>query len=303
MEKEKFMKKTGVVAGIAFICCVLWGSAFPCVKIGYKMFHIDVRDVGSEILFAGCRFVLAGILAILIACIWNKKLVVPKLNVLPHIVVLGFLQTTIQYVFFYIGLSNTTGVKASIITSLNVFFSILIAHFAYKTEKITLQKLCGCLLGFGGVVLINMSNGSINGSITIMGEGFIAIAALSYSFSSLFIKNLSKKENTLVLTGYQFVFGGIILLVIGTVIGGKLTYISSGGLLLLLYLSFLSAVAFTLWGYLLKYNPLGKVSVFGFLNPICGVLLSTVLLGEHAFTLSGMAALALVCIGIYIVNK
>lgn len=301
--KEDIMKRTEVVAGIAFICCALWGSAFPCVKIGYKLFQIQGKDVGAQMLFAGCRFVLAGILALFIACILNKKFVVPKTAMLPQIALLGFVQTTIQYVFFYIGLSHTTGVKASIITSLNVFFSILMAHFVYKNDKITLKKLLGCILGFGGVVLINMSSGDIGGGVSVIGEGFIAIAALSYAVASVYIKYLTKEGDTLVITGYQFLIGGVLLLLIGLLYGGRLPYISGEGLLMLLYLSFLSAVAFTLWGYLLKYNPVGRVAVFGFLNPVCGVLLSSLLLGEQAFTIEGMAALVLVCIGIFIVNR
>ncbi len=74
---------------------------------------------------------------------------------------------------------------------------------------------------------------------------------------------------------------------------------------LLLYLGFLSAVAYTLWGVLLKYNPVSRVTVFGFMNPVFGVILSAILLGEkgQAFNGSTLAALVLVCMGIYVVNR
>lgn len=72
----------------------------------------------------------------------------------------------------------------------------------------------------------------------------------------------------------------------------------------LLYLSFLSAAAYTIWGILLKYNPVSRVAVYGFSNPVIGVFLSAMLLGEagQAFTLKNVGALALVCAGILVVN-
>ena len=63
--KESTMRKTWVVCLLAMICCLLWGSAFPCIKVGYKLFQVDSTDTAAQILFAGCRFTLAGVLVIL----------------------------------------------------------------------------------------------------------------------------------------------------------------------------------------------------------------------------------------------
>ena len=73
----------------------------------------------------------------------------------------------------------------------------------------------------------------------------------------------------------------------------------------LLYMGFISAGAYTLWGILLKYNPVSRVSILGFMNPVMGVLLSAVFLGENneAFSLTGLTSLLLVAAGIIIVNS
>ena len=72
---------------------------------------------------------------------------------------------------------------------------------------------------------------------------------------------------------------------------------------MLLYLAMVSAVAYSLWGMLLKYNPISKVAVFGFMNPVFGVILSALLLQEaDSLGVMCIAALGLVCVGIYIVN-
>ena len=74
---------------------------------------------------------------------------------------------------------------------------------------------------------------------------------------------------------------------------------------MLIYLALVSAVAYSLWGMLLKYNPISRVAVFGFMNPVFGVILSAWLLREGAQSLGpvSLVSLVLVCAGIYIVNK
>ena len=107
----------------------------------------------------------------------------------------------------------------------------------------------------------------------------------------------------MVLSGYQFVIGGIIMIVCGLTFGGRLSQVSVGGIAMLLYLAMVSAGAYSLWGILLNYNPVSKVAVFGFMNPVFGVILSAILLEEtDSLGLMCVLSLLLVCVGIYIVN-
>ena len=87
--------------------------------------------------------------------------------------------------------------------------------------------------------------------------------------------------------------------------GGHLEHVTAGGAVLIFYLAMVSAVAYTLWSVLLAYNDVSKVAIFGFVNPLCSVILSAVLLGEvqQAFNAGSLVALLLVCAGIYIVNR
>ena len=118
------------------------------------------------------------------------------------------------------------------------------------------------------------------------------------------MKIFSKDENPVALSGWQFLIGGLIMMLCGYAAGGRLTVWTGKGVLLLLYMAMISAVAYSLWSILLKYNPVSKVAVFGFMNPVCGVILSAVLLGETgSLSVMSVAALVLVCMGIYIVNR
>ena len=71
--KKEFMSKTIVVCCGALICCILWGSAFPCIKIGYGIMNISGDDIPGQILYAGCRFTLAGIMAIIFGSLIQKR--------------------------------------------------------------------------------------------------------------------------------------------------------------------------------------------------------------------------------------
>lgn len=202
-KKERVLKKTWVVCLLAMICCLLWGSAFPCVKVGYRLFGIGGVDTAAQILFAGIRFTLAGVLVIVIGSLMSGKFLRPDRAALPKIGKVCLLQTVVQYIFFYVGLAHTTGVRGAIVEASNVDMRF-----------------------------------------NLFGDGFVFISAFAYALSSVLIKRYSESE-----------------------------------------------------------NPVSKVTVFGFSNPVFGVLLSALVLGEgSAFGWRGAIALVLVSVGIFVVN-
>lgn len=304
-EKETFLTKNSIVCLLALLCCFLWGSAFPCIKIGYQLFEIGAGDTWSQILFAGIRFTLAGILVVCVCSLKERKLLAPKKTSWGMVFKISMCQTAVQYVFFYVGLAHTTGVKGSIMEGANVFMAVLLASLVYHQESLTPLKGFGCLIGFAGVVLVNLGGGGLGGGIALNGEGFLLIACLSYAFSSVLIKIYSRRENPVVLSGYQFILGGLIMTVAGIAFGGSISGVSFQGYVLLLYMALISAVAYSVWSVLLKYNSVSKVAVFGFTTPIFGVVLSAAFLHENSSLpwLQSLSALALVCAGIYIVNR
>ena len=300
-QKVNTLNKTWVICILASICCLLWGSAFPCIKIGYKIFRISSDDSTTQILFAGLRFILAGIITIIFGSISNKKLLVPSKKSIPKIIILSIFQTILQYLFFYIGLAHTSGTKASVINSSGVFLCIFITGAVFRLEKIRINDIVGSLIGFSGVILINMNG--LSSDITLIGDGFIFLCSLSYAFSSVCMKKFSSEFNPVMMSGYQFLFGGIVMTAIGIITGGKIETVTSNGILMLVYLAFVSGTAYSLWAVLLKNNPVSKVAVFGFFNPVFGVILSAILLHENEqFGIKGLISLVLVCIGIIIVN-
>jgi len=302
-QKQNILTKTGIVALLACVCCILWGSAIPVIKTGYRFLHVDSSDIASQIVFAGVRFTLAGILVLIFASIREKKVMIPDKEILKYAVPVCLAQTVGQYFFFYIGVANTSGVKGGIITGLGNFIAILLSCLVFRNERMTRRKIAGCVLGFAGVVVINLLGNSLDMGFKLIGEGFVLIAQLSYGISTVLINLFSRKVSPVVLSGTQFTMGGIVLTLIGLGMGGHLENVTTG-VVIIFYLAMVSAVAYTLWSVLLAWNDVSKVAIFGFVNPLCGVILSALILGEvkQAFNVGSLAALILVCAGIYIVN-
>jgi drug/metabolite transporter (DMT)-like permease len=300
--KDFFTNKKYIVLS-AIICTLLWGSAYPSIKIGYKLFNIAPEDIYSKFVFAGYRFLLAGLMVLISAFILNKSIKINISSDLPRLLLLGLVQTSIQYIFFYIGLAHTSGVKGSIMNSTTAFFGVLFAHFIYKNDKVTLGKTLGCIIGFIGVIVVNFSSNLLSFDFNFYGDGFVCISAILLAATSIYGKKLCNTINSVLVTGYQLFFGGIILTVLGLLKGGAISDFTFSSASLLLYLGLLSAAAFTLWGLLMKYNKVGKISVYNFLTPVFGVVLSGIFLNEKILEIKNLIAMILVCIGIYIVNR
>lgn len=299
--KDKIFTNTFFVTAAAILCCALWGSATPFIKIGYELI-LPAKDTPSIILFAGTRFTLAGIITILIYSIARRKFLYPKKENISRIAVVSAFQTVIQYVFFYIGLANTTGVKGTVASGTNVFFAILIAGYIFRLEKVTLKKILACIIGFAGMVAVNLNGLDLNMNFT--GDAFVIFAAVAYAISSVLIKKFSSYEDPVVISGYQFFAGGIVMIIIGLICGGNIEVTGLRAAAVLLYLAILSAVAYALWGVLLKYNPVSKVTVYSFMISVFGVLFSTMLLEENSNVpiVNLIVAIILVSTGVIMLN-
>ncbi|WP_431098773.1 DMT family transporter [Polaromonas aquatica] len=303
MNSSTFFTQRKVVFLLASLCCLLWGSAYPAIKNGYALFHIAADDIPSKLVFAGWRFVFAGLVLLVFALLSKKPVFELDRRTFGQVTLVGLTQTSLQYVFFYIGLAYATGVKSSIMNATGTFFSVLLAHYIYKNDRLSFNKVLGCVAGFAGVMVVNFSEGLLAFDFTLLGEGFVVIAAFVLSAASIYGKKVSQRVDSVVLTGWQLAIGGLALLLIGVATGGTLTGFTLQSTLLMVYLVVLSSAAFSLWTILLKYNRVSMITVFNFMIPIFGTLLSAVFLDERFLEWKNGLALLLVCYGIWLVTK
>ena len=303
-KKQSVFSNTLVMTLIALLCCALWGSATPAIKTGYKL--LEVSGVASIMLFAGVRFFLAGVLTVIIFSIGERKVLIPKKENVPRILAVSAFQTVIQYIFFYLGLAYTSGVKGTVASGSGAFFAVLIASLIFRQEKLTVKKISACVIGFVGIVIMNFDGLSLTGdALDLMGVCFVLLSTVSSSFSSVLTKKYSAYESPVVISGYQFMIGGIFMAAVGLAFGGKMYMGSVGGILDLVYLAFLSAIAYSLWGILLKHNPVSRVTVFNFMTPIFGVLLTLIFLPDEPSNVTPLGlviTLILISTGILLLN-
>jgi len=303
-KKQTIFQNPIILTLIALLCCALWGSATPAIKTGYRL--LAVEGVSSIMLFAGIRFFMAGIFTVIIFSIARRRLLIPKKENIGRILTVASVQTVIQYVFFYLGLAYTSGVKGTIASGSGAFFAVLIASLIFKQEKLTLKKIVACAVGFLGIVLINLNGLTFSSDpLDLMGVAFVLLSAIALSFSSVLIKKYSAYEDPVTISGYQFIVGGFFMIMIGLVFGGKVDFSNLFGVLDLVYLALLSAVAYSLWGILLKHNPVSKVTVFNFTTPVFGVLLTMLFLpGESSSVniINLIITLVLISFGILLLN-
>jgi len=295
-----------VVFLLALFCCLLWGSSYPAIKGGYVLFDIAAADVPSKLVFAGWRFLLAGAILLVYAVASGQRLGGISRRGLAQIALLGLSQTTLQYVFFYVGLANTTGVKSSIMNATGTFFSVLLAHFIYHNDRLSFNKVAGCAVGFVGVMVVNFGigwGGLLSFDFTLLGEGFVIIAALVLAVASIYGKRISQGIDPIVMTGLQLLIGGAALLAGGYATGGQLSGFTPASTALLAYMAVLSSLAISIWSLLLKYNRVSMITAFNFMVPVFGVALSALFLDESILEWRYGAALALVCWGIWLVTK
>lgn len=287
---------------LAVFCNCLWGSAFPFIKMGYRLFTIDSADTPSILCFAGVRFMLGSFLVLLGCLAVERRLpAMPKGKVLAECCALGLWQTTAQYAFYYSAVALLTGAFGGILNSTQSFLGVIFAHFLYgKADRLTPAKALGCAVGFGGVLVATLGN---HGGGSSWGVFCMMAATVIFTLAGPWNKALTKKADSFAVCFINLFIGGLALLLLGLALGGRLRAPSVAGICVLLYLSFICGAGYVIWALLMKNNPVSRISVFGLVNPVVNVLLSAALNGEPLWEPQYLAALVLVCSGIYLVNK
>ncbi len=287
---------------LAALCNVLWGSAFPFIKMGYRLFVIDAADTPSILCFAGVRFMMGSVLVWLFGSLLQRRpLPMPRGKVLAECCALGLWQTATQYFFYYSAVAQLTGSFGGILNSTQSFMGVILAHFLYgAADRLTGRKALGCALGFGGVLVATLGN---HGGGSAWGITAMLTASAVFAVAGPWNKAVTQKADSFSVCCLNLGAGGLALAVLGFAMGGTLSPQSPAAVPVLLYLAFISGAGYVLWALLMKNNPVSRISVFGLLIPVINTLLSALLNAEPLFEWNYLAALVLVCGGIFLVNK
>lgn len=282
---------------------MLWGSSYPFLKLSYQSLQIGSTETYEQLLFAGYRFTLAGLLIMAYMLVRRERLGYrPASGML--LIRIALLQTVLQYTFFYAGMSLSEGIVGSVIAGTISFFQISLAHILYPDDRLDRTKLLGLLVGFAGLLVLGLSNqGSSRSWIFSYGELLLIASAFFSACANLISRKGAGVYSVSYLNGWQMLIGGITLIAVPAWRVGLAPFAFDWrSSLMLLHLAVVSAVGFMLWNNVMKYNNVGSVSMYLFLIPVFGVAQSALLLSEKLHA-SVLAALLMVCLGIVIVNR
>ena len=300
MKKDNILKKTWVMVLLASLCQALWGVVFPVIKKSYELFSIS--GVGSTLLFASIRFMIAGVILLLLDTFMEKRFPVLDKKGYASVFMLGTIQTGLAYAFQYIAMISASSINCSILNGTGVIFSTIIAHFISKDDKMNGRKFLGGVLGFIGVLVCFLWGGKLEG-FSLKGEGLMLLSILTFVTGTNLSRIVTTGIKSVVVSGYNLLVGGMELFVLALILGGRIGNGGLYGIMCLVFLSLTSCVCLYLWTALSSANSVSKVAVFQCINPITGAIAASLLLGENVFQPKYIVSVLLVVISIIIITR
>ena len=189
---------------LASLCQALWGVVFPVIKKSYELFSIS--DVGSTLLFASIRFMIAGVILLLLDTFMEKRFPVLDKKGYASVFMLGTIQTGLAYAFQYIAMISASSINCSILNGTGVIFSTIIAHFISKDDKMNGRKALGGVLGFIGVLVCFLWGGKLEG-FSLKGEGLMLLSILTFVTGTNLSRIVTTGIKSVVVSGYNLLVG------------------------------------------------------------------------------------------------
>jgi drug/metabolite transporter (DMT)-like permease len=271
----------------AIIACLLWSTAYAGIKLGLEFetpFH-----------FAGVRFIIAGLMILPFTVRPSAYLTMIKNN-WKVVAWVTTLQIVINYSLFYQGLNLVPGALGAVIYGAQPLIIAVVAAVLNKDDKLTRKKIITIVFGISGVVFMSVGRQAFKfgTGLEIIGVILLLTGNIATAASNVIISLKSKAINPFVLSSSSLFLGGVILYLISIPTETRpLGVLPLRYWMILLWLSFMAASAFSIW-YKLLQRPGVKVSELNFwkfINPVTGAVLSWFLIpGEKPewLTITGM---------------
>jgi len=286
----------------AIVACLLWSTAYAGIKLGLQY--------DTPLHFAGIRFIISGlmILPFTVKPSAYIKMVKEHWKVVALVLVL---QTLINYTLFYIGLDLVPGSLGAVIVGSQPLVTAVVAAMMHEEDKLTGHKIITIIFGISGVILISAGRQAfrLGTAAEFLGVIMILLANIATATSNVVVSLKSKGINPYVLSSATLGTGGIILYLVSFAVETPLGVAKPPEYWIdLLWLSFMSAFAFSIW-YMLLQRPGVKVSelnLWKFLIPAVGAILSWLLVpGENPelLTITGMIIITSSLILFFLTSK
>lgn len=282
----------------ALLVMLLWGTLFPVVKLGYSAYNIVAT--GDILYFAGVRFTICGAFICLYTFITDKESFKAAMPSLVPILLSGLFAIILHYGFTYSALQLTDSSKTAILKQVGVLFYVCFSSLFFKEDKLTVKKLIGVFMGFAGIIAINASSDGISFNI---GDVLIIAASFCTVFSNVISKKVFHTVKPITSTGISQLFGGVVLLIIGKLLGGGMSFAFNQSVFIMGYICIASIFSYCIWFTVVKNGELSKLFIIKFAEPVFACVFGAMILGENIFTVQYLIAFLLISGGIYISNR
>ncbi|MGJ8657974.1 MAG: DMT family transporter [Akkermansiaceae bacterium] len=286
----------------SLICALLFGSAFPAIKTVYADWGSRGLEVGifAIWLFAGVRFIIAGIGLL---CAARQPFVELKNTPWRLLLLFTLGQTTLQYIFFYLGVYVSSGSLAALLAGSGSFWWMMLAPLIVKSPWPTRIQWAAVIFGFLGVAISVYSPGS-GASNPILGAVFILTSTLFGAIGIIIFGKIKPTMGSKAGSGFALLFGGIILFLLGSPAISELPQLFNTKIIYLtLWLAFVSAMGFALWNHLSTIYPVSLLASYRFLIPLCGVIESLIILKSESPGLGLLIGGPMILISIYVAQR
>jgi drug/metabolite transporter (DMT)-like permease len=229
---------------------------------------------------------------------------ITKAKDLIYVAFCAIFGVALNMIMFFEGLALTSPVNASLIMVTTPILVVLISYII-KTERITISKVAGIIIGGIGAALLIINKSSPTAEGSLLGDVFILINAASYSVYLVLVKKLMKTYHPITVTLYAFIFGLLIVAPFGldkflqtnwSLLSPNLWF---AAVFLVLGTTFLTYV---LNAVSLKYVPSSVVSGYIYLQPFLGTLIA-VLSGKYSLQAYQIIYGIFILLGVYLTTK
>jgi len=289
------MDKPNIRAYLAWIAiCILWGTTYLFIRIGVETI--------PPMLFAGFRWLIAGIILISILKLSGKQL--PKKEDLIHIAIIGIALLGLGNGLVVVGEQYIESGLAALLITTVPFWMVGVESFLPKGPKLNWMTISGLIIGslgvgliFGGDLKYIFETKYLIGVLSILG------AVVAWSLGSVYSKYKKVSVHPLMSASVQMLMAGTIQILLGASLGEFVgLHFTQSGLLSLAYLVvFGSIFGYGSYIYAIEHLPLSLVSTYAYVNPIIALFLGWIFLNEQLSIFTLLAAVVII-LGVFLVK-
>ena len=255
------------------VVCVFWGSTYLAIKVG-------VTEL-PPFLFAGLRFLVAGLVLLVLARALRDPL--PKKGDWGTLAIVGLLLLAGGNAFVvwseqYVG----SGIASIFVVTVAMWTALFDAVIPGGQSDLNWRIIAGLLLGFLGTLLLVGATPAEILAADKRGPIALTIASASWSLGSVYAKRHPTKASPYMGAAFQMIVGGGSVALVGTLLGEWPSWqLSTRGIGAIAYLVvFGSILGFSAYTYALRHASATIVGTYAYVNPVIAVLLGWLLLQE-----------------------